>query len=140
MLSMLTAPSWVWHCACSTPRVLALSLLSSCFYLVPVPWAAPHPSPEVEQVTPEADSTVSMTSSGQTFLVVVSDTETVNFIWSLSRDGYVGTATPVAQNGDTQGSQVKLAYDTALDGQTLTCVASDTLSEDVTIRWQLEVL
>ena len=115
-------------------------LLSGCFYLVPVPYAEPNLSPEPKTVTPPADTVVSLTTAPQKFLVVVSDTDTVTFIWSLSRDGYVGTAVPIPQAEDTQGSQVELVHDTGLNGQTLTCVASDGLSEDTTVRWQLEVL
>ncbi len=141
MRSTLRTSSRVWHLACIMVGVLALLPLSGCFYVVPVPWADPHPSPQKKSVSPDPDTAALLTATSQNaFVVVVDDDDTVSFIWTLSSDGYVGTATPVANEGTIQGSQVKLPYDPNLDGQTLTCVVSDGLSDDITYRWQLEVL
>jgi len=119
----------------------AASLLHGCFYLVPVPYAQPHPSPERVSVFPEPSTTVNLTTAGQAVLVVVQDDDPVSFIWALSRDGYVGTATPIPNDDPTiQGSQLHLDYDVGLDQQTLSCVISDGVSEAVTYTWQLEVL
>jgi len=121
--------------------LVAVALLSGCFYLVPVPYAQPHPSPERVSVFPEPSTTVNLTSAGQAVLVVVQDEDPVSFIWALSRDGYVGTATPIPNEDSTiQGSQLHLDYDPGLDQQTLSCVISDGVSEAVTYTWQLEVL
>ncbi len=121
--------------------VSLLTTLSGCLDFRPVPWQEPNASPEMRTVYPDADTTVSITAQGaQAVGVIVEDDDTVTFIWSLSRDGYVGTATPIPASEHAQGSQIKLAYDPGLDGQTLTCVVSDGLSEDLTFRWQLEVL
>jgi len=138
-----TASSPLWRGSCFS-LVMLLPFITStagCLDFRPVPWREPNASPQQRSVYPDADTTVSLTAQGaQAVGVIVEDEDTVTFIWSLSRDGYVGTATPIPASERAQGSQIKLAYDPELDGQTLTCVVSDGLSEDLTFRWQLEVL
>lgn len=134
--------STMWHRSCFSLCMLAplLALAPGCLDFRPVPWQDPNASPKPKTVLPDADSTISLGKQAQAVLVVVDDADPVTFIWSLSRDGYIGTATPIANGSTAQGSQITLGADSGLDGQTLTVVVSDGLSEDISFRWQLEVL
>lgn len=140
--SMGTWLSPLWHLFCFPVCMLVFPLvaMSGCLDFRPVPWQDPNASPRPKTVLPDADSTISLGKQAQAVLVVVDDADPVTFIWSLSRDGYIGTATPISGGSTAQGSQITLSADPGLDGQMLSVVVSDGLSEDISFRWQLEVL
>ncbi len=114
--------------------------LPGCFYLVPVPTVEPNASPEYVSVWPDSGAIVTLGADPKTVTVIMSDDDDLTFIWGLTQDGYVGTATPLPRDGDIQGSQLVLTGDPDLDGQTLSCLVTDDLSDDVTYQWPLEVL
>jgi hypothetical protein len=122
-----------WHAACF------LFPLSGCFYLGPIPTLEENMPPYVESSSFENGDPIEIGPLGQRVFVIVSDDDgdEVQFDWSLSRDGYIGDAVPIAEG---YGSQIDLEYDPELDQQRLSCLIRDGVSESVLLTWDLEVL
>lgn len=125
-----------WHAACFS--VLA----SGCFYLGPWPTLDENvpPSDIEHNFTPNAP--LGIGAAGTTVLVLArdADRDPLVFTWFLSNDGFVGDATPVPYGVEGgAGSQVRLAPDPLLDGQTLRCDIDDGVNATVSLEWPLEV-
>ncbi|MDP2311619.1 MAG: hypothetical protein Q8P41_01840 [Pseudomonadota bacterium] len=88
---------------------------------------------------PDQAEAILIGPAGQPVYVLAEDEEDdeVRFTWSLSNEGIVGRGYPVS---DGLGSQIDLAYDPELDGQTLRCFLDDGENDYVTLTWHLEVL
>ena len=92
-------------------------------------------APEITE-TPFLDGAeVEIGPKGQDFYVIAEDDDgdELTFTWVLS-DGPVEGEDIVGR----EGSQVTLAWDPALDGQTLGCVVHDE-THQVSIQWTLRV-
>lgn len=133
---LLTGILGGWHAACFT--VLA----SGCFYLGPWPTLDENVPPSNIEHNFAPDAPIGIGAAGTTVLVLArdADLDPLVFTWILSNDGFVGDATPVPYDVEGgAGSQVRLAPDPLLDGQTLRCDIDDGVNATVSLEWPLEV-
>ena len=85
--------------------------------------------------------TITMSRDQAVFIVVEDEEPTkLQFVWTLSDDGFIGDAETMPAGESYGGSQVKLSVDhPLLDGQILGCVVSDR-EHELRLSWPLEVV
>ena len=116
---------------------------TGCFYLGPTPTLATNEPPMIDSFSYANGETIPVVRAGIRVFLIAHDADegdVVHFDWSLKRQGYIGTSQPLLVDAGRFGSQVDLAWDEALEGDTLRCDLSDGESESYYWEWPLEVL
>lgn len=125
----------LWHALCFVP-------LSACLITDPLPTILENQAPMINPTSYPPDEPIVWkdTSVNVWVMAVDPDGDEINFFFSLSEDGSLGTAVQVSTN--PEGWQVTLPYDLDLDGQVLTCTVFDdqVVPAWSEVSWPLEVL
>lgn len=115
--------------------------MPGCIYLGPLPEDGDYDDvnqpPQIISNIADQD-TIQIGPAGVRVYVHVDDPDpddAIDMIWLLTDGGYVP-----AEPFDERSQQVVLDYDLDLDGQKLTCQASDGENPRVAFEWPLEVL
>ncbi|MCK6525866.1 hypothetical protein L6R49_31065 [Myxococcota bacterium] len=117
-----------------------MALCSGC-YFGPIEVIPSNLEPVLIDANHPPGETITMSRDQAVYIVVEDEEPTkLQFVWTLSDDGFIGDAETMPAGETYGGSQVKLEVDhPLLDGQILGCVVSDREYE-LRLSWPLEVV
>ena len=116
---------------------LCIALGSGC-YFGPIEVIPSNLEPVLIDANHPPGETITMSRDQAVFIVVEDEEPTkLQFVWTLSDDGFIGDAETMPAGETYGGSQVKLLVDhPLLDGQLLGCVVSDR-EHELRLSWPL---
>ncbi len=104
---------------------------------MPIPYAKNAPPKTKGEPSPTNTDPVVLGSFPQHFVMTVSDSDALTFIWTLSRDGYQSAANLGPLTGD-QTQEVTITPYAGFGTQKLKVDVSDGVNPDLTYQWTLE--